>query len=64
MCHRECYMCNLTKNILETINVLFRWQEVEADLKATEEGGRDSHWSQSVTKYVESFYKGPEGPQV
>lgn len=46
------------------INVLFRLQEVEADLKAAEEGGRDSRWSQSVTKYVERLYKGPEGPQM
>lgn len=46
------------------INVLFWLQEVEADLKAVGEGGRDSHWSQSVTKYVESLYKGPEGPQM
>lgn len=49
---------------MEKINVLFRLQEVEADLKAVAEGGRDSRWSQSVTKYVESLYKGPGGPQI
>lgn len=49
---------------MKMINVFFQLQEAEADLKAGEECDRDFHWSQSITKYVESSHKGAVGPQM